>query len=60
MNAETLLLKLIAIERAIGKEEPKELRRMVIDAEDCLLGIQKSAVERLQVNGRFSRIAMVH
>ena len=60
MNAETLLLMLIAIEKAIGKKEQIELRRMVIDAEDYLLGIQKSTVERLAANVRFAHAALVH
>ena len=60
MNAETLLLKLIAIEQAIGKKDQSELRRMVIDAEDYLLGIQKSTVQRLMAYGRTAHLSVVH
>lgn len=60
MDAEALLLKLIEIEQAIGKAEQSQLRSMVIDAEDCLLGLQKSAVARLFANSRTAHSLVVH
>lgn len=47
MNTVLLLQKLIEIERAIGLESPQTLRLMVVEIEDCVLGIQKKAIDRL-------------
>ena len=47
MNTVLVLQKLIEIERAIGFESPQTLRLMVFDLEDCVLGIQKKAIDRL-------------
>ena len=46
MNSVILLTKLIEIEQAIGVEDPIKIRRMVIEAEECLLGIQKESLDR--------------
>jgi hypothetical protein len=43
MSAVELLEKLIEIERAIGVEEPRKIREMVMQAEEYLLEIQKNA-----------------
>ena len=47
MRAKDLLLKLIDIERAIGVEEPFKVREMVMQAQECLLAIQKSLADQL-------------
>ena len=47
-NMNTLLDKLIEIERSIGVETDSTLRNLVIDAQDCVLGMQKQAVENLR------------
>lgn len=46
MNTLLVLQKLIEIERAIGFESPQTLRLRVFDVEDCVLGIQKKAIDR--------------
>ena len=56
LNTILLLQKLIHIEMVIGKLEPVEVRRMIIDAEDCLLAMQKSAVTRSgEIDSRIQR-----
>lgn len=47
MSISLLLEKLIEIERSIGVETDMTLRKQVIDAQDCLLSIQKEVVEKL-------------
>lgn len=47
MRIRELLLKLIDIERSIGVEEPFKLREMVMQAQECLLSIQKSLADQL-------------
>lgn len=54
MNTILLLQKLIEIERAIGSESTQTLRLMVIDVEDCVLGIQKKAIDRLCMGPRYA------
>lgn len=45
MNITVLLQKLIAIERSIGTADNSTLRRLVHEAEDCLLQIQKERAQ---------------
>jgi hypothetical protein len=42
-----LLQKLIEIEQSIGVETNMTLRKQVLDAQDCLLQMQKEIVENL-------------
>jgi hypothetical protein len=44
----TLLDKLTALERSIAVEEELALRKRVIDAQDCVLLIQREMVETLR------------
>lgn len=47
MDITSLLQKLIEIEQAVGREELATLRRMIIEAQECVLGVPKSALSRL-------------
>ncbi|HUN84768.1 MAG TPA: hypothetical protein VMU48_10330 [Terracidiphilus sp.] len=47
MDTTSLLQKLIEIEQAVDSEELATIRRMIIEAQECLLGFQKSALTRL-------------
>jgi len=46
MITDILSRKLFEIERAIGVEAPWKIRMMVIDAQDCMLQIQRELVGR--------------
>jgi hypothetical protein len=48
MNACVLLEKLINIERSIGVDGPTLLHMKVIDAQECLLEMQKEMAESAQ------------
>ncbi len=48
MCATELLSRLLEIERAIGVEEPYRIREMLMQAEECVLELQKSAIYNLQ------------
>jgi hypothetical protein len=50
MNHRDLLEKLLQIERAIGVETNFTLQKMLLEAQDCLLELEKERVERLQRN----------
>lgn len=50
MNSTILLQKLVEIERSIGVESDSDLRRKVLDAEECLLQMHSELVERLRAN----------
>ncbi len=41
VNVTVLMNKLVAIEKAIGKATDAALLSMVLDAQECLLGLQK-------------------
>lgn len=45
-----MLRKLHEIERAIGVLDSLSVRRMVIEAEDCLLELQKESVKASRLN----------
>lgn len=47
MNSAILLTKLIEIEQAIGVEELSKVRNMVIEAQECLLVMQRESLDRL-------------
>jgi hypothetical protein len=47
MDTTSLLQKLIEIEQAVGSEEHATIRRMIVEAQECLLGFQKNALTRL-------------
>jgi hypothetical protein len=44
MTTNILSRKLFEIERAIGVEAPRKIRMMVIDAQDCMLQMQRELV----------------
>jgi hypothetical protein len=48
MNLASLLAQLIDIERAIASQELATVRRMVIDAQECVLGLQRQATEEMR------------
>jgi hypothetical protein len=45
VNTTILLFKLLDIEKAIGKETDKAILDKVLDAENCLLEMQKERIE---------------
>jgi hypothetical protein len=47
MNHRLLLEKLIQIEQAIGVETNVAIHKMLLEAEDCLLQLEKEMVEHL-------------
>jgi hypothetical protein len=47
-----LLEKLIQLERSIGVETETTLRRQVIDAQDCVLAMQKEIAENFRKESR--------
>ncbi len=47
MNTAVLLAKLTDIELSIGVATENVLRNMVLDAQDCILAMQKTVVEDL-------------
>ncbi len=54
MTINILLEKLIEIERSIGVETNTAVRKQVLEAQDCLLAMQKEMVEKLRKGpGRF-------
>jgi|HubBroStandDraft_2_1064218.scaffolds.fasta_scaffold985426_1 hypothetical protein len=50
MNQETLLDKLVQIEHAIGVESDHTVHIMLMEAEDCLLQMEKEMVDKLVKN----------
>lgn len=48
MNCKILLNKLIQIEQAIGVQELKDVRAMVIEAQEILLSLEHQLAERLR------------
>ena len=48
MNLSSLLEKLIDIEQAIGTQELTTVRKMVIDAQECVLGMQRKSNEDMR------------
>jgi len=50
MNHKDLLEKLLQIERAIGVDTNFTLQKMLMEAQDCLLELEKERVERLRRN----------
>lgn len=48
MNLTLLLDMLIALEQAVETESPIELRRRVIDAQECVLQIQRAVARPSQ------------
>ncbi len=50
MNQETLLDKLVRIEHAIGVESNHTVHKMLMEAEDCLLQMEKEMVDKLVKN----------
>jgi hypothetical protein len=54
MNASVLLDKLAMIERSIGVQTNTTLRNLVLDAQDCVLEMQKTKTEDLRRSSRLS------
>lgn len=48
MCATELLSRLLEIERAIGVEEPIRIREMLMEAQECVLELQKNAIYNLR------------
>ncbi len=58
MNTVILIEKLNEIEQALGKEEPNAIRRMLIEAQDCALKIQRASVEQMRRDSRLTARAV--
>ena len=50
MNCLQVLRRLHEIERAIGVLDPVSIRRMIIDAEDCIFESQKNVVRATRLS----------
>ncbi len=48
MGSEPLIQKLFALERAVGKVSNTTLRRMIIDAEEAALELDREMLQRLR------------
>jgi hypothetical protein len=55
-NTTLLLDKLTQIERAVGVETNITVRLMILEAQDCLLEMQKAKAERLHRESRRSAL----
>jgi|HubBroStandDraft_1064217.scaffolds.fasta_scaffold713736_1 hypothetical protein len=55
MNTSVLLDKLTMIERSIGVQTNTTLRNLVLDAQDCVLELQRTRAEDLRRNPGFQR-----
>ncbi|HEX4029418.1 MAG TPA: hypothetical protein VHX20_03595 [Terracidiphilus sp.] len=53
-NSGMLIGKLLDIERALGVEDTASLRTRVIDAQECVLRMQKQLIDDLRVRSGFS------
>jgi hypothetical protein len=45
MNPVIILEKLLDIDRAIGREDIPAIRKRIMEAQDCLLSMQKTQME---------------
>ncbi len=57
MSTRILLEKLMEIERALRRGECWEARTLVIEAQDCVLELQRELMETLLENERLRRVA---
>jgi hypothetical protein len=60
MDTGVLIGKLLDIERALGIEDTASLRTRVVDAQDCVLRMQKQLIEDLRVRSGFSIVHEPH
>jgi hypothetical protein len=49
VNTILILEKLLDIDRAIGREDISAIRRKIIDAQDCILSMQKAQMENTRL-----------
>jgi len=49
MNTVMILEKLLDIERAVGREDINAIRQRIMDAQDCVLSMQKAHAETLRL-----------
>jgi len=54
MDTGVLIGKLLDIERALGIEDTTTLRTRVIDAQECVLRMQKQLIEDLRIRSGIS------
>ena len=54
MDTGVLIGKLLDIERGLGIEDTATLRTRVVDAQECVLRMQKQLIEDLRVRSGFS------
>ena len=52
MGAADLIGKLVEIERAVGNARTVEVHALVLDAQGCVLDIQRQMIETLRENAR--------
>ena len=48
MNTAVLIEKLNEIDQALGKDQPMRIRRLLMEAQDCALKIQRDVVEQMR------------
>jgi hypothetical protein len=49
MNTVVILEKLLDIDRALGREDTTVIRKKIIEAQDCVLNMQKAQAESLRI-----------
>jgi hypothetical protein len=49
MNPVLILEKLLDIDRAIGREDTTVIRKKIIEAQDCVISMQKAQMESLRL-----------
>lgn len=52
MGAANLIDKLVEIERAVGRTRTAEVHALVLEAQGCVLEIQRQVIETLRENAR--------
>lgn len=58
MNTVILIQKLNEIEQSLGKAEPVAIRRLLLEAQDCALNIQRASVEQMRRDSRLTARAV--
>jgi hypothetical protein len=57
MITRLLLQKLLDIEKAVGRGDPMAVRTMVMEAEECVLQMEREFLDTLSENERLRRAA---
>ena len=50
MNPAVILEKLLEIDRAVGRQDTVAVRRKIMEAQDCVLSMQKAQMETPRIS----------